>query len=139
MDERGCRDRKESCIWNDIHGESQSDIFVSFESIPVIPEVVLRMLVAQFDLSFISSFNDVIPKYYLVDRVVGGLIMSSHVQEDLLRVPVKDFGKIAFQIECQETKIILLSTCRVIGHILDNSLASRQFDVHDFTVVFEGS
>ena len=131
------RQRKEPCIWDHIHGQGQGNVLVGLETIAVIPEVVLCVMVLEVHPGVLAPLDDVVPQDYLVNGVVLRTVMGSQVQEYLLCVPVEYSREVTLQVEGQEPEIVLLSSSRVVGYVLHHGLPSRHFNVHDLTVILE--
>lgn len=122
MSELTSGEREESSIRDHIDGECESDVVVSLESIPIIPEVVFSVVILECDNRMITTLDDMIPQDNLIHHIALSAVMGTHVEEDLFRVPVKHSGEITIQVEGKESQIIPFSTSRIVSHILHHFL-----------------
>ena len=137
MDRRDGRDRQKTSVWDHIHRQRQSDVVVALKAIAVVPEVILRVLAAECQLGRLTTLDYVIPDDHLIQHIGFGLVVSGHVKEQHLGVPVERLGQVGIQVERYEAQIIALPTRRVVGHILDHLFGGGQLHVHQLIVLFE--
>ena len=90
----------------------------SLEAVAVVPEVVLGVDALDVDLGVLPAQDDLVPEHYLVQRVLGRLVLGHQVEEQLLGVPVEDRGEVGLQVERQEAQVVLLARGAVVSHVL---------------------
>jgi len=128
---------KISSIWDDVPGEGHSDIFVANQPIPIVPEVILGVHTAIVKHSILTPKNNLVPQNNLIKFVVGRLILSSEIKEELLHIPVEQGVEVCLEVKGEEAQIILLLASSIVWHILHHHLHCVYVRVH-LVLVEEG-
>jgi len=60
-----------------------------YKTISIVPKVILGVHRSIIQESILTSQNDLIPQYNLIQFVIRSLVLSRKIQEQLLYVPIK--------------------------------------------------
>jgi len=119
-----------SSIGDDIPGESHCYVFVVDQPIAIVPEVVLGVHAAIVEHGIFAPENNLVPQNNLVQFVVGRLIFSGEIKEQLFHVPVEEGIEIGLEVESEKPQIILLLASGIVWHILHHHLHCVDIGVH---------